>query len=586
MTCNTIYAQQRFFMSAIDVDPNDVIVDSRFYRDNPNLPSINTVISYDAKMIKEVQKCSKDIIHFALNYYTIVNLDRGKEKIPLYAIQKKILKLLVKEQRVCLVSSRQMGKTTLISIFALWFTTFNSDKTVLIVANKEKTAKEVLSRIRMAYEMVPAWLKAPVTEWQKESIEFSNGSKIIISSTSSTAARGTSINCLIVDECAHIDDFKQEEFFASVLPVISSSTKTKIFLTSTPNGTGNYFYKTYTKADQGTTDWKAFAVHWKDIPGRDENWRKRALDDLNGDKMMFAQEYENCFLNTGETAIDVELIKEFRSSARMPLILNTSDYKVWARPIPKSIYTIGVDVADGVGGCASCIQVVDITDLTDIKQVACYNSRYVDTTNFSRELFNIAQQWGKPYLAIERNAMGGEVVVNLRRPPYNYERIISYNCDKRVNATKDGIESSTNVKYHGISNMRYWMNVLRSVHLPDLATIQELETFVKSPNGTWKKQNTSNTYDDRVMALVWALFVLHLPIAETIFEIVQHDEQGKPLKIKKMYDDEDDLHLNFDTFQKIDDYDEMPVYMGNRTTQKDGYEDLMQAGWRPATMGR
>lgn len=564
------------------VNKNPEVVEHRYYRDNPNLPSVNTVIEYDSKMVKEVQKCTKDIIYFASNYYTIVNLDRGKESISLYPVQKKILKMLANDQRICLVSSRQMGKTTMISIFALWYTTFTNDKTVLIVANKEKTAKEVLSRIRMAYELVPIWLKSPVTEWQKESIEFANGSKILISSTSSTAARGTSINCLIVDECAHIDEFKQEEFFASVLPVISSSKKSKIFITSTPNGTSNYFYKTYSKAERGESDWKAIAVHWKDIPGRDEKWRKTALDDLNGDKQLFSQEYENCFLETGETAIDKALLAELRLEVCTPSVLNTSEYKVWEKPNPKSIYTIGVDVADGVGGCASCIQVFNITDLTDIKQAACYNNRYIDTTNFSKELFTTAQQWGKPHLAIERNSMGGEVVVNLRRAPYNYERIISYNCDKRVDYEKDGIESSTNVKYSGVSNMRYWLNVVRAVKLYDVATIQELETFVKGPNGTWKKQGGTNTYDDRVMAMVWSLFVLHVPIAETLYEITQYDDQGKPLKIKNMYET-DETDWNFDNLQRAKDFDGLPVLMPKMQTQAFNaeYDELILDGWQP-----
>jgi hypothetical protein len=270
------------------------IVEANFYRDNPNLPSVNTKIEYTAKMVKEMQKCVKDITHFAESYFYIVNLDRGKEIIKLYPAQKKIIKSMAKDKRVVVVSSRQAGKSTLMSIFAVWFTAFNDDKTVLIVANKEKTAKELLSRVRMSYEMLPVWLKPAVVEWQKESIVLANGSKIVISSTSSSAARGSSISALLIDECAHIDDFKAHEFFASVLPVISSSKTTKIFMVSTPKGTNNHFYQTYSKAERKDGEWVAHKIHWRDIPGRDESWKKSALDDVNGDMQMFRQEYENC----------------------------------------------------------------------------------------------------------------------------------------------------------------------------------------------------------------------------------------------------------------------------------------------------
>ncbi len=191
-------------MSNKPINEDGVIVhEENFYRDNPNLPSVNTKIEYTLEMMKELQNCTTDIVHFAESYFYIVNLDRGKEIIKLYNVQKKVIKSMAKDKRVIVVSSRQAGKSTMMSIFAVWFTTFNDDKTVLIVANKEKTAKELLSRIRMAYEMLPVWLKPAVVEWQKESIVLSNGSKIVISSTSSSAARGSSISALLIDECVH-----------------------------------------------------------------------------------------------------------------------------------------------------------------------------------------------------------------------------------------------------------------------------------------------------------------------------------------------------------------------------------------------
>jgi hypothetical protein len=61
-------------------------------------------------------------------------------------------------------------------------------------------------------------------------------------------------------------------------------------------------------------------------------------------------------------------------------------------------------------------------------------------------------------------------------------------------------------------------------------TIKELETFIRYPNGTYRKQN-DNFYDDRVMALVWGLFVLESEICQQCFQVDEVDEQNKPLKI-------------------------------------------------------
>lgn len=573
-------------MNIQKINPVDVVItEENYYRDNPSLPSSKTKIEFTVDMIKEIKKCSKDIVHFGEEYFYIVNLDRGKEIIKLYNCQKKILKSLSKDNRVVLVSSRQMGKTTLLTIFALWYTCFNADKTVLIVANKEKTAREVLSRIRLAYELLPIWLKPAVVEWQKESVIFGNNSKVVISSTSSSAARSTSVNCLIIDECAHIDDFKEVEFFNSVLPVISSSKKSKIFITSTPKGTANYFYKTYAAAERGDNNYKHFKVIWRDIPGRDMAWKKQALADVNGDEQAFRQEYECEFVSSGESAIDKELLSELRSMCKVPEILNTPEYKVWEVPDSKKIYSIGVDVADGVGGAASIIQGLDITDLTSIKQVFIYTNRYIDPTTFTKELYTIAKQWGKPWLAIERNSMGGEVVSNLMKAPYNYERLVSYSNDKSIDYEKKGINSSTNCKYDGVSNMRYWLNILKAVNIYDLNTVQELETFVKHPNGTWKKQAGENIFDDRVMGLCWALFQLYNPIAESIFEIVEHDDNGKPLKIKKDYYDADvENHFNLSRWKQEDwgDAEFVPAYIGVKQNQSTNQEldDMMSDGWQ------
>jgi hypothetical protein len=79
--------------------------------------------------------------------------------------------------------------------------------------------------------------------------------------------------------------------------------------------------------------------------------------------------------------------------------------------------------------------------------------------------------------------------------------------------------------------MRYWINHLQTVHINDPQTISEFETFVRFPNGTYRKRN-DNFFDDRVMALVWALFILESEICQQYFEIIDYDMQHKPMQIK------------------------------------------------------
>jgi len=188
-------------------------VSDNFYLNNPSLPTEKTEFEWTPEMLKELKKAGKDIISFAEKFFYIVNLDRGKEVIKLYKAQKRVLKSLVKNNRVVLLSSRQAGKTTLVTIFALWYTCFNKDKSILIVANKEKTAIEILGRIRVAYELLPNWIKPGVKDYSKTNIVFANDSRIYVSTTASSAGRSSSINCVDGDSVVTIRDKKTQQIF-------------------------------------------------------------------------------------------------------------------------------------------------------------------------------------------------------------------------------------------------------------------------------------------------------------------------------------------------------------------------------------
>lgn len=88
--------------------------------------------------------------------------------------------------------------TTSSAGFLLWQAMFKSDCTILLVANKLSSALEVMNRIRFAYENMEEhnWLRCGVTEYNKSSIVFDNGSSIIARATTPDAARGLSISCV------------------------------------------------------------------------------------------------------------------------------------------------------------------------------------------------------------------------------------------------------------------------------------------------------------------------------------------------------------------------------------------------------
>ena len=556
--------------------------EDKYYLGNSNLPSANMEFEWTPKMVRELKKAKQNILYFAENFFFIVNLDRGKMRIPLYASQKRVLRSLRDNRFVACLASRQTGKTTMMTIYALWIACFQEDQRILVVANKEQTAINIFSRIRTAYEMLPNYLKPGVIEYGKTSMKLANGSSIGISTTSSDAGRGDSCNVLILDELAFIPNNLVDAFWKSVYPIISSSKKSKIFIASTPNGTDNLFYKLYMDGQNKKSNWYAERMMWYEIPGRDEKWKQETIQSI-GSEEAFRQEFDCEFLETGDSFIDEEYFAKLESLITDPKhIFEEGAYKIWEEPDVDCIYTIGVDVAEGVNKNYSVIQVFDITDLTEIKQVAEYSSNKINPFEFTTKVYEICHHWGAPPVLIERNNCGAQVV-DLLYQTYRYPNIVSYSPKTGKSAfDRLGVYAHTNTKYKGVTNMRYWVHELKCISFRSKELVEELRNFQRKPNGTWSAKPGYD--DDKVMAMIWALMILDNALVQRYYEIIELDDNGKPKNIILS----DFVHQNFKGFlndyktQNISDTWEPPsmvYYDINIGEQRGEIDDMIADGW-------
>lgn len=553
--------------------------DRNFYLGNKNLPTERAKFEYTPEMVASLTKAKRNLLYFAENYFYIVNLDTGRQTISLHKCQKRALRNMRDNRFVVMLASRQCGKTTMMTIYALWNACFNKDQRVLIVANKEGTAIEIFQRIRLAYEELPNWLKPGVKEYGKTSMTLANGSRVGISTTTGTAARGQSVNCLILDELAFIEPHLVEPFWNSVYPIISSSKKSKIFIASTPNGTENLFFKLYSGASNSKNGWSAERIDWWEVPGRDEAWKDQTIQTM-GSEEVFRQEFGNEFLETGESVLDEEIMNRLEMTVRSPMhVLEDGQYSIYENPKPhERIYSVGVDVGEGVGQASSVVQIFDITDLTQIRQAAIYRSNIINPYNFTAKLHELLQHWGSPLALIERNNCGAQVVDNLSNI-FQYENIVTYNNVKKIDHTRKGVIAHTNTKYKGVMNMRYWVNELQSVILHDSQTLHELKNFVRYPNGTWKAREGDDMHDDTVMSMIWSLMILENTVAEMYFTINQRDDNGRPLTLTPIYDYQDTdstLSIIDDTFDGSASF--LPVHMSMDGMYSD-IGDLESKGW-------
>lgn len=257
-------------------------------------------IEMTPEQVEEYVKCKTDIFHFAKYFYILT--PKGSKPIPLREYQIREIKTLCakvegKNNRI-IMQGRQSGKTTIATLYLTWKALFEEDKTIAILANKLNQALEIMARIRDAYVRLPLWLQQGIDPqrggWSKSCIGLDNGTKVFAAASSATTIRGKSVNYMLVDEFAHLDDSIADDFIQSVMPVQASDPDAELILISTPNGM-NHFADIWQKAVAGESSFIPCKVQWWEIDGRDEAWKSRVIRDFGAKH--FAQEYACCDKN-------------------------------------------------------------------------------------------------------------------------------------------------------------------------------------------------------------------------------------------------------------------------------------------------
>ena len=160
------------------------------------------------------------------------------------------------------------------AIVILHFVLFNDDKGVMVVANKGKTVKEIIRKIKDIYKLLPFFLKKGVANWNETQIAFENNSRIQTENRTKEPSIGFTIDLLYLDEFAHIPDNFIRDYYGAIVPVVSSINNSRIIITSTPNGF-NMFWELLTAAELPDEDpmknpYTAMRVFWTQVAGRED----------------------------------------------------------------------------------------------------------------------------------------------------------------------------------------------------------------------------------------------------------------------------------------------------------------------------
>lgn len=472
--------------------------DNDNFLSNPKLKKIGVKIEYTEEQFREYVKCVQDPIYFINNYIKIIALDEGLISFKMWDFQEDFVNTFHNNRFTIAKYGRRSGKTATVSAYIIWCILFNKNFNAAVLSYNLKASKAIMATIQLAYEELPKWLQQGVVVWNKTDIELENGSKVFANSTSSSAARGTGINLLYLDEFAFVPNNIQEEFFISAYPTITSGKTTKIIITSTPNGM-DYFYKIWIDSENGRNSFKRLTVRWDEIPGRDQAWYEEQITSMG--TLKFSQEFGVEFLGSSLTLISPSKIAAL---TYIDPIYSTKDgFNFYKEVNREHTYVMVVDTGHGVGLDYSAFIVVD-TSTTPFEIVCTFRNNSMTPIIYPKYIMEAAVYFGNAYVLVETNDLGQQVV-DILQEEMEYEGLIATANRTRsqevspgfATSTKYGVRTTKLVKRLGCATAK---SIIESdqIKINDFNLLKEMAKF-SYKHGSYEAEQGN---DDLMMCLV------------------------------------------------------------------------------------
>ncbi len=466
---------------------------------------------YTDEELREFALCADPVngpLYFMDHFFYIQHPTRGKMLYHPFEYQTRLIHTYHNYRYSISLMPRQTGKSTSAAGYLLWYAMFVPDSTILIAAHKYTGAQEIMQRIRYAYELCPNHIRAGATSYNKGSIDFENGSRIVSQTTTETTGRGMSISLLYADEFAFVRPTIAKEFWTSISPTLA--TGGKAIITSTPNSDEDQFaflWKGANKTEDaygnqtelGINGFRAFRSYWREHPDRGDEWGAEQLAQLGEDR--FRREIDCEFVINDETLIaptkliDLEGIEPIRRTGQVR----------WYKNIEKdAIYVVALDPSLGTGGDPAAIQVFDARTTEQVAEWR-HNKTDIPTQvrimiDIVKELNSIVKDEKSIYYSVENNTIGEAALISIA--DYGEQNIPGYFLsDNSVTGTsgrkfRKGFNTTNRAKLTACNKFKILVESGR-MKIRSKSLISELKTFVALNTSYAAKPGET---DDLVMA--------------------------------------------------------------------------------------
>ena len=499
-------------------------------------------MSYTEQQIIEIARCADPVSgaqYFMDNYFFIQHPTKGAIQYHPFEYQERLIDTYHNYRFSISLMPRQTGKSTSAAGYLLWYAMFVPDSTILVAAHKYLGAQEIMQRVRYAYENCPDFIRAGVTSYNKGSLDFENGSRIVSQTTTENTGRGMSISLLYCDEFAFVRPTIASEFWTAITPTLA--TGGKCIITSTPNSDEDQFAQIWRGANKcfddqgnetelGINGFKAFRSRWQEHPDRDEKWADQMKAQLGEER--FRREMMCEFIIFDETLINPLHLVEMSG---IDPIEKQGQVRWYKKPQKDHTYIIGLDPSLGTGSDPAAIQVFEVPGL---KQVAewCDNKTPVQRqVRILQEICGyITESIGTQnnvYYSVENNTIGEAALMAIAEiGEENIQGIFLTETKSAGNGRRyrKGFNTTNKSKLAVCAKFKSLIETKR-MHIASKLLVTELKTFVASGASYAAKIGEHDDLIMAVMLVIRMMLMLQSYDAELDAEIKDASEFIEPM---------------------------------------------------------
>ena len=532
----------------------------------------------DFDTLSETEQIKASVLLIAGDFYlfTEKNLqikDKRGMIIPLVPndAQKMLLEQVIEDilvgrpSRYIILKARQMGFSTIIEALAYWWTATHRNIVTVIAAHEKPASRNLYKMFQRYYDYSDAMFKPTRKYSTKYDLTFATGeddnpgleSEIKTMVAEGAAGRSDTIHFLHGSEVAFWRD--GEEVLSGMQQAVPLLSETFIFLESTANGVGGYFYEEWQAAKKGESAFTPIFYAWwmhgeyetpatkssLSVLTKEEKyilstlkkkgltkasiyrkiaWRRLKLTEFRSNPDKFMQEYPfddiEAFLASGRPVFNIRNLIKMEEDAIDPdyynvtltpkkkLLASKTDFsplKVWKLPEEGRRYVIGADVAEGIQDDTkdSDWSVADVIDAETMETVARWRG-HIDPDQFGEHLVELGTWYNYALLGVESNNHGLTTLTAVRNRFYRNLYVREKGLDTWFETPTGQLGWRTDKKTKPVMIDDLAQAIRESAIIEhDVTAIRELMTYVRDDQG--RTNATLGTHDDTVIAKAIAL---------------------------------------------------------------------------------